>query len=208
MSVYSHAKFTLAAEEYKHLPADRGIEVAFGGRSNAGKSSALNTITNHQSLARTSKTPGRTQQILYFKLDDNRHLVDLPGYGFAKVPLSRKNHWQKFMEEYFKRRQSLRGLILLIDVRHPMKDFDEQMLIWCQTNQLPVHVLLTKADKLSRGAAKQQLFKLKPQIEKLCGLASVQLFSSLKKTGLEEVRELLDQWFEYGYDDEDPGFQD
>lgn len=197
MSVYTKAKFILAAEEYVHLPPDTGIEVAFGGRSNAGKSSALNTITNQQSLARTSKTPGRTQQILYFQLDEKRHLVDLPGYGFAKVPLSRKEHWQRFMEEYFTRRKALRGLILLIDVRHPLKDFDLQMLEWCDMNNLAVHVLLTKADKLSRGAAKQQLLKVTPEIKERCAKASVQLFSSLKKTGLEDVHHILNQWFEY-----------
>lgn len=197
MSVYTHARFTLAAEQYKQLPADQGIEVAFGGRSNAGKSSALNAITNQQSLARTSKTPGRTQQIIYFQLDENRRLVDLPGYGFAKVPLSRKHHWQSLMEEYFTRRKSLRGLILLVDVRHPLKDFDWQMLDWCEINQLSVHVLFTKADKLSRGAAKQQLLKTLPEIRKRCSVASAQLFSALKKTGLDEVHQVLNEWFEY-----------
>jgi GTP-binding protein len=197
LSVYSQAKFELAAEKFTQLPADVGIEVAFGGRSNAGKSSALNALTGRNALARTSKTPGRTQQIISFKLDERRRLIDLPGYGFAKVPLAQKTRWQHLMEDYFNQRQSLRGLILLVDVRHPLKDFDWQMIDWCAANQLAVHVLLTKADKLSRNAANQQLFKVKPEIARRHQFATVQLFSALKKTGVEEARACLDQWFEF-----------
>ena len=147
------AKFALSAAKVEQCPEDQGYEVAFAGRSNAGKSSALNTLT-HASLARTSKTPGRTQLLNFFSLDDERRLVDLPGYGYAKVPIPLKQHWQKHLEAYLGGRECLRGVILLMDVRHPMTDFDKMMLDWAKASGMPMHILLTKADKLTHGAGK------------------------------------------------------
>jgi len=145
------ASYVLNAHELKQLPEDRGIEVAIAGRSNAGKSSAINTFTDQKSLARTSKTPGRTQQIVIFKLDEDRRIADLPGYGYAKVPLKLKAHWRKVMERYFQTRSCLRGVVLVMDIRHPMREFDQQMLAWCDASNTPCHILLTKADKLNAG---------------------------------------------------------
>jgi len=193
---YRQAEYWLSAHKISQLPEDKGIEVAFAGRSNAGKSSAINVITDHRSLARTSKTPGRTQQIIFFKLDENHSLVDLPGYGFAKVPMAIKLHWQKSLEIYLQKRQSLRGLILMMDVRHPLTPFDEQMLNWCSLSNMPVHILLTKADKLSRGKASASLQQVRKHLKTIKGEMSVQLFSSLKRTGIEEAIMRLDSWFE------------
>ena len=170
-----------------------GYEVAFAGRSNAGKSSALNALTQRKSLARTSKTPGRTQHLVFFELDGERRLVDLPGYGFAKVPEKIRRQWGLAMEQYFIERQSLRGLILLMDVRHPLTDFDKQMLQWCQHARMPVHILLTKADKLKRGPAMSSLLKVQKALAEQHHV-SVQLFSALKHTGVEQAREILDAW--------------
>ena len=194
---YRKAKFLLAVQHLEQLPEIK-YEVGFAGRSNAGKSSAINTITGIHSLARTSKTPGRTQQIVFFTLDDDHALVDLPGYGFAKVPDKIKQHWQQLMEGYFQNRQSLKGLVLVMDIRHPMKEFDEQMLFWCQHTGTPVHILLTKADKLSKGAASSTLHKIKRSLED-DGYqnVSIQTFSSLKRTGAETVLEKLDDWLGY-----------
>lgn len=190
---YQNAKFMLSAPSLSHSPDDTGAEVAFAGRSNAGKSSAINTITNIKSLARTSKTPGRTQQLVYFELDENRRLVDLPGYGYAKVAERIKKQWQQHMEEYLRQRDSLHGLILVMDIRHPLTDFDRQMLAWCDYTELPVHVLLTKADKLKRGATANTVQKVKRELAQLSSEASLQIFSSLKRTGVEEARIVLDQ---------------
>ena len=194
---YRKASFLLAVQNLEQLP-DIKYEVGFAGRSNAGKSSAINTITGIHSLARTSKTPGRTQQIVYFTLDDEHAIVDLPGYGFAKVPDRVKRHWRSLMEDYFQTRKVLKGLVLVMDIRHPMREFDEQMLFWCQHTDTPVHILLTKADKLSKGAASSVLHKIKDTL-KADGLANVtlQTFSSLKRTGSETVMEKLDEWLEY-----------
>lgn len=195
---YNRATFLLAVQHLNQLPDNMKLEVGFAGRSNAGKSSAINTITGIHSLARTSKTPGRTQQIVYFTLDEERAIVDLPGYGFAKVPPKVKQHWQKLMEGYFQNRTQLKGLVLVMDIRHPLKEFDLQMLYWCQHNDTPVHILLTKADKLSKGAANNTLLDVKKKLES-DGFkdATVQMFSSLKREGSEVVKEKLDQWFEY-----------
>jgi len=195
---YRKATFLLAVQHLKQLPDNMSIEVGFAGRSNAGKSSAINTITGIHSLARTSKTPGRTQQIVYFTLDEQRAIVDLPGYGFAKVPPRVKKHWQQLMEGYFQDRSALKGLVLVMDIRHPLKEFDEQMLQWCQHTGTPVHILLTKADKLSKGAANNVLLKIKNTL-KAEGYTdfSIQTFSSLKRQGSETVMEKLDEW--YGY---------
>ena len=195
---YRKAKFLLAVQHLEQLPDNIQYEVGFAGRSNAGKSSAINTITGIHSLARTSKTPGRTQQIVYFTLDDEHSLVDLPGYGFAKVPMSVKKHWHALMEGYFTNREVLKGLVLVMDIRHPMRDFDEQMLAWCDHNHTPVHILLTKADKLSKGAGSSVMHKIKKTLkDNEYHNASVQMFSSLKRTGSETVMEKMDEWFGY-----------
>ena len=188
------ASYVLSAHELKQLPKDSGIEVAIAGRSNAGKSSAINTFTDQRGLARTSKTPGRTQQIVIFELDENRRIADLPGYGYAKVPLKLKAHWKKVMARYFETRECLRGVVLVMDIRHPMREFDQQMLAWCDASQLPCHILLTKADKLKRGPAQSTLLKIQRDLPEI---ASIQTFSSLKKTGLEQLVEKLRSWYEY-----------
>ena len=179
----------------QQAPADTGNEIAFAGRSNAGKSSALNTITNRKSLARTSKTPGRTQHLVFFRLNDQNRLVDLPGYGYAQVPDKMKQQWGQAMAEYLQTRTSLRGLVLLMDIRHPLTEFDQQMLQWCHHADMPVHILLTKADKLKRGPAKNTLLKVKQALSDY-PLVSLQLFSSLNKQGVEEAREKLQNWLE------------
>ncbi|HHJ13749.1 MAG TPA: YihA family ribosome biogenesis GTP-binding protein [Gammaproteobacteria bacterium] len=193
---YPSARFLTSAPDIRLAPADEGAEVAFAGRSNAGKSSALNALTGRKSLARTSKTPGRTQQINFFGLRTGQRLVDLPGYGYARVPQAMKEKWQRHMAEYLQKRRSLRGLVLLMDVRHPLTEHDRQMLWWCAESGLRVHVLLTKADKLKRGAAKTALLGARRALPERHPGASVQLFSALKKTGLEELRTVLDSWLE------------
>ena len=188
------ASFLLSAPSSALAPPDSGREVAFAGRSNAGKSSALNTLTSRKGLARTSKTPGRTQHLVFFALDDEeKRLVDLPGYGFAKVPDRIKRQWGQAMETYLRERQSLQGLILLMDVRHPMTDFDEQMLIFAEHAALPVHILLTKADKLKRGPAQNSLLGVRKRLAERANV-SVQLFSALKGTGVDEARAVVASW--------------
>lgn len=194
--LYQNAHYTGSATQLSQLPADDGIEVAFAGRSNAGKSSAINTITGIRSLARTSKTPGRTQMINFFNLDDHRALVDLPGYGYAKVPEKMKLRWQETLAKYLETRQSLRGLMLMMDIRHPLKAFDLQMLTWANEANLPVHILLTKSDKLKHGAAKQTMLKVLSELKQHQLQATAQLFSSLNKNGRDEAVAQLDQWFE------------
>jgi GTP-binding protein len=194
---YQQAHFTVSAAKLSQLPADSGHEVAFAGRSNAGKSSAINTLTSQRSLARTSKTPGRTQLINFFQLDDRHRLVDLPGYGYAKVAEQVKLRWQQTLEDYLRTRQSLSGLVLLMDIRHPLKAFDCQMLNWCVQSQMPVHVLLTKSDKLKRGAANNALHQVRRYLQDLGGECSAQLFSSLKRGGVEQLIQVLDRWLEY-----------
>ena len=188
------ATYVLSAHELKQLPKDSGIEVAIAGRSNAGKSSAINTFTDQKSLARTSKTPGRTQQIVIFELDENRRIADLPGYGYAKVPLKLKSHWRKIMARYFETRKCLKGVVLVMDIRHPMREFDQQMLAWCDSAAIPCHILLTKADKLKRGPAQSTLLKVSRDLP---AIASIQVFSSSKKTGMEELIKKLREWYEY-----------
>lgn len=197
---YRRARFSISAAKLSQLPADEGWEIAFAGRSNAGKSSALNRISGQKSLARTSKTPGRTQLINFFELDEERRLVDLPGYGYAKVSEDIKRRWQQTMEQYLASRKSLRGLILLMDVRHPLKEVDQQLLSWCWQVNMPVHVLLTKVDKLKRGAAQNTLLQVRREIEAQAppGLTTLQLFSATKGTGLEEIYRLLDCWMGFG----------
>ena len=193
---YQLTHFVTSAPDIRHLPSDTGIEVAFAGRSNAGKSSALNTLTNQKSLARTSKTPGRTQLINLFEVADGKRLVDLPGYGYAKVPIPLKQHWQKHLEAYLGSRESLCGLVLMMDIRHPLTEFDNMMLDWCKASGMPLHILLTKADKLTFGAAKNTLLKVRQEIRKGWGdgVASIQLFSAPKRQGVDEAQLVLAQW--------------
>ncbi len=193
-NLYHHATFLLSAAAPEHLPPDTGEEVAFIGRSNSGKSSAINAITGIKGLARSSKTPGRTQTINFFRLDDHRRLVDLPGYGYAKVPLSVKQRWQLFVNDYLETRQSLRGLILIMDIRHPMKDSDQQIINWIGRCDVPLHILLTKADKLSHGAASSVLRQVEQELQSRPGTISAQIFSSLDRTGLELAWSTLNQW--------------
>lgn len=197
MSHYKKATFLLSAADVKQLPPDEGFEVAIVGRSNAGKSSVLNCITQNKKLARVSKTPGRTQQINIFTLDEDRRLMDLPGYGFAKAPLSEKRKWEKTINDYFDERTCLKGLILVMDIRHPFKDIDLQMMDFCLHRELPVHILLNKSDKLSKGAAKSMLLDSEPLLEEFGGLITVQNFSAEKKTGVKELQTVLDKWYEY-----------
>ncbi len=189
-SFYNGAKFNLSSPKLATSPDDIGYEVAFVGRSNSGKSSAINVITSQNKLAKVSKTPGRTQHLVYFDLPDNNRLVDLPGYGYAKVPLSVRLKWHKNINNYLANRNSLSGIILVMDIRHPLKPFDEQILDWCLYYNIPVHILLTKADKLSTNGAKNTAFKIL-NILKKNSLTSVQTFSALKKTNLEQVWDML-----------------
>jgi GTP-binding protein len=193
--LYRQAHYTLSATQLSELPADHGIEVAFAGRSNAGKSSAINTITDQKALARTSKTPGRTQMINFFDMDDERRLVDLPGYGYAKVPEKMKIRWQQNLGKYLNTRNALKGLLIMMDIRHPLKEFDVQMVRWANESNLPVHLLLTKSDKLKNGAAMASLHKVNADLKNLNLLATSQLFSSLKRTGKDEAIAVLDRWF-------------
>ena len=192
---YQKATFLTSAPDIKALPADTGIEVAFAGRSNAGKSSALNTLTRQNGLARTSKTPGRTQLINTFALAENQRLIDLPGYGFARVPLAVKEKWQKALSEYLMKRQSLKGIVVLMDIRHPLKDLDQDLIHWAVQSNLQVLLLLTKADKLSPGPRKKVLLEVTEASMAFMGDVTVQVFSSLTKLGLPELEQKLDQWF-------------
>ncbi len=191
---YHLARYLISASKLDQCPPDTAREVAFVGRSNAGKSSAINVLTSQTKLARTSKTPGRTQLLNYFEVVPERYIVDLPGFGYAKVPLDVKRKWQRQLELYLQERESLQGLVLLMDIRHPFKDFDEVMVQWCLQSDLPLHVLLTKADKLSRGGAKTALLQARTRLEAQGPELSVQLFSSLTKEGADELRAKLDSW--------------
>ena len=191
--LFQPAQFLLSAPDARRAPPDQGAEVAFAGRSNAGKSSALNAITGRKALARTSKTPGRTQHLVFFTLDDDHRLVDLPGYGYARVPEAVKRQWGQAMERYLSQRQSLKGLILLMDIRHPLTDFDRQMLAYCAHRALPIHVLLTKADKLKRGAASSTLLAVRRELKSHQNV-SLQLFSATKHTGVDEARAQIADW--------------
>jgi GTP-binding protein len=192
---YQQTRFLTSAPDIRALPPDEGIEVAFAGRSNAGKSSALNTLTRQNNLARTSKTPGRTQLINTFHLADNKRLIDLPGYGYAKVPLEVKEKWQKSLGEYLQKRQSLKGLVVLMDIRHPLKDLDQQLIFWAVASHIPVLLLLTKADKLPSGQRKKTLLEVREASLAFMGDVTVETFSSLNKHGLPELEQVLDHWF-------------
>ena len=188
MSPFNQAEFVISANRPAQFPPDKGSEVAFAGRSNAGKSSALNAIAGRKSLARISKTPGRTQLVNFFALPDGDRLVDLPGYGYARVPAAVRRHWRHLMEAYFRQRRSLAGLILVMDARRPLTEFDRQMLAWSEGVGCLTHILLTKADKLSRGKASAMLHEVRSAVD---AETSVQLFSATKKSGIDQAREAL-----------------
>lgn len=193
--LYHQARYINSAPKLSDAPEDQGLEIAFAGRSNAGKSSAINTLTQQSSLARISKTPGRTRLLNFFEIDEQRKFVDLPGYGYAKVPVAVKQKWQKMMETYLQERKALCGIVLVMDVRHPLTEFDWQMIEWCEHAGLPLHILLTKADKLKFGAAKNTLLKVQKDLSEASIEITLQLFSSLKKTGVDDVHQILDEWF-------------
>ena len=189
------ARYALSAHNARQLPPDEGSEVAFAGRSNAGKSSALNALTRQNSLARVSKTPGRTQQLVFFEITPQAHLVDLPGYGYAKVPFDLQAHWQAFIDRYFRTREALKGLVVVMDIRHPLKDYDRQMLAYAVQRGLPAHALLTKADKLGRGQQMQTLAKVKKDLQSAFGdTVSVQCFSGESKQGVDEAKAIIGGW--------------
>ena len=197
MSVnFSNVSFIGGAATMVQLPEDAGAEVAFAGRSNAGKSSAINAITGTKSLARIGKTPGRTREINFFQLAPACRLVDLPGYGYAKVPKRMKAHWGQLVADYLSQRASLRGVVVIMDVRRPFTDLDQQLVDWCAGAELPVHVLLTKCDKLSRGAGSQALAKARRLVSHQSLAIDLQLFSALKSIGTDEARNQLIHWLD------------
>lgn len=193
---FTNIRFSLSAASLTQLPPDRGAEVAFTGRSNAGKSSAINTITARKALARTSKSPGRTREINVFSVDETRRLVDLPGFGYARVADAIKQRWQRTLNRYLQIRRSLRGLMLVMDARHPMSPYDVELLYWCREIGLPVHVLLAKSDKLTRTRTAAALHEVSAALEPFGPGVSVQLFSSRKHEGVETAREVLVSWLD------------
>ena len=190
---FNQACFKTSAATLEDCPADSAGEVAFAGRSNAGKSSAINSITGVPRLARISRTPGRTQLINFFLIEENKYLIDLPGYGYANVPLETKDKWQFELERYLRRREALVGLILLSDIRHPLKKFDQMMVEWSNQSGLPLHLLLTKADKLKRGAAQNTLLKIEKELADFDNV-NVQLFSALRRVGIDSARKVVADW--------------
>ncbi|MFT4173456.1 MAG: ribosome biogenesis GTP-binding protein YihA/YsxC [Rhodocyclaceae bacterium] len=195
MPLFRNARFEISIARPQDLPPPSGAEIAFAGRSNAGKSSAINTLVGHVRLAFVSKTPGRTQLINIFRMTNGAALVDLPGYGYAKVPEAIRKQWVKLLENYLSRRESLIGLILIMDARHPLTPLDQQMLTWYAPSGRPIHVLLTKADKLTRSEQARTLAAVRRQLNTDWGeQVTVQLFSSLKKTGVEEAEEIVSSW--------------
>ncbi len=200
MFQFHNATFYISANHIADLPDHLGVEVAFAGRSNAGKSSVINTITNRNRLAFVSKTPGRTQQINFFKLDPDKFLVDLPGYGYANVPHSVREYWQELLSDYLQTRQSLKGLILIMDIRHPLKSLDVQMLDWFAPTGKAIHVLLTKADKLSKQRANSTLKDVSMLIKSKYPQCTIQLFSSLATTGVDEASNVISKWLNSSID--------
>lgn len=192
---YLKAQFLLSVANLSQLPPDEGMEIAIIGRSNSGKSSVLNQLTQNKKLARVSKTPGRTQLINLFGLDENRRIADLPGYGYAKVPLEMKRRWQELLDNYLRSRECLKGLILVMDIRHPLREFDQEMLDWTSQCQIPVHILLNKSDKLSFGAIKTTELQVKKELHIYENNISLQAFSAMKGIGIDELRRVLDSWF-------------
>jgi|TARA_B100001142_G_scaffold195303_1_gene194268 GTP-binding protein len=199
MSILQNVSFVISTNHFDELPSDSGREIAFAGRSNAGKSSAINTLTNKTRLAFVSKQPGRTQLINFFKIKDMQSLVDLPGYGFAKVPKPMKDHWRKLLPKYLQERKSLIGLVLVVDIRRELTELDTQMLDWFAPQKKPIHVLLTKSDKVSKDKSLRTLNKINNELKEKWGKkfnveCSAQLFSSLKKQGIEKASEKIEQW--------------
>jgi GTP-binding protein len=192
--LYRGVSFLTSAARLNQAPPDEGFEVAFAGRSNAGKSSAINVLCGQKALTRTSKTPGRTRLLNFFRVDDERRLVDLPGYGYAKVAEAAKQRWQGFMADYLNRRNCLHGVVLLMDIRHPLTDYDHSLLEWNAARGLPTHILLTKADKLKRGPGLDQLHRVERLLEGAHAPVRIQLFSALKRQGIDRVHEVLDEW--------------
>lgn len=193
---YQQAKFLQSASSENTLPPEYGNEVAFAGRSNSGKSSTLNKLCQQKGLARTSKTPGRTQLINFFSLPEDKFLVDLPGYGYAKVPEKIKLQWQQFIEIYLTQRSPLVGLVIMMDIRRPMLEYDMNMLNWANSRNLPVHVVLNKSDKLKHGQASSALLKTHQQLKQINPHYTVQVFSALKGLGIDELKKQLNIWFE------------
>ena len=191
MSHYPAARFITSANATKQFVPDTGVEVAVAGRSNAGKSSAINVIVNRRQFARTSKTPGRTQLVNFFSLRDGQRLVDLPGYGFARVSDAKREHWGELLSDYFEVRKSLKGLLLIVDIRRQLKDYDRQMMAFAEEVNLPVHILLTKADKLKRGQAARALLEVCKEVD---DRATVQPFSVLSHQGESEARDVLERF--------------
>lgn len=194
MSLFRGAKFYITAHHLSDLPPPLGPEIAFAGRSNAGKSSAINTLVEHNRLAFVSKTPGRTQQINFFSLPGGAFLVDLPGYGYAKVQRDLRAHWEQLLSTYLQTRASLFGMVLIMDARHPLTPLDRQMLVWFASTRKPVHVLLSKSDKLSRHQRQELLREVRTELRKFADNYTAQLFSSSEKQGVEEAEEAIGGW--------------
>jgi GTP-binding protein len=204
MPLLQKAKFLTSANHINELPEDNGLEIAFAGRSNAGKSSAINSLSRQNRLAYVSKQPGRTQLVNFFEIEERKYLVDLPGYGYAKVPESMRKHWQKTLPTYLQQRQSLVGLVIVMDIRNPLTALDINMLDWFAPRQKPIHVLLTKCDKLSKDKQNKTLFSVQKELENQWSTfyqtpCTAQLFSSLKKIGLEEADGVLETWLSFSY---------
>ena len=192
----SGARFALSVPNVGDMPNDNGIEIAFAGRSNTGKSSAINVLCGQRGLARTSRTPGRTQHLVVFELDGPRRLVDLPGFGYAKVSKRIRTHWDRALPEYLETRRSLAGLMVVMDVRHPLKPQEVMLVDWCANADVPLHVLLNKCDKLNKGQAQNALLKVSRYLEAAGGAATAQLFSALKRTGIEQAHEAAGRWLD------------
>ena len=192
---YQEAKYLTSAAEFEQLPPDEGAEIAFIGRSNAGKSSALNVITGIKGLARTSKTPGRTQMINFLALNEKQRLVDLPGYGYAKAPRMVQERWEGLVDSYLKKRRSLKGLVVVMDIRHPLKERDVDVIKWAVDYSIPLHILLTKSDKLSQSVAKKTISELEAALVPYDDHITLQLFSSYDRTGLDVVKTVLNKWY-------------
>ncbi|WP_386692260.1 MULTISPECIES: ribosome biogenesis GTP-binding protein YihA/YsxC [unclassified Lonepinella] len=201
---YHKTHFLTSAANITQLPEETGIEIAFAGRSNAGKSTALNALTNQKNLARTSKTPGRTQLINLFEVEPQCKLVDLPGYGYAAVPEQMKLQWQKSLSEYLQKRECLQGVVILMDIRHPLKDLDQQMIEWAVASELPVLLLLTKADKLSQSARSKTVKMVREAILPFQGDVQVEPFSALNKIGIDRLSAKLNEWFSPAFATENP----
>lgn len=204
MPLLQKAKFLTSANHINELPEDDGLEIAFAGRSNAGKSSAINSLSRQNRLAYVSKQPGRTQLVNFFEIEERKYLVDLPGYGYAKVPESMRKHWQKTLPTYLQQRQSLVGLVIVMDIRNPLTALDINMLDWFAPRQKPIHVLLTKCDKLSKDKQNKTLFSVQKELENQWSTfyqtpCTAQLFSSLKKIGLEKADGVLETWLSFSY---------